>query len=227
MDTDGGKQRQNLNHNKTFLPPHSPFFPGTSSPLHSQLLPQEAQRMGMGGCGQSMTTPLPLLSPHTFPCSTLGLSHRMQSFRINLLEHELSMGHSSIREHPPAVVWCLPEAAVWISSLAWSSPWAARRYLLHCVLFTGYREIPAPPGYLHCLRRISAWFWLHLVHSLTSFHFKRSCNQGLKNVSYFVSGRSAVAGKCPLRNQRDGAAITACLPFISSSHAKTRHRRLL
>lgn len=102
-----------------------------------------------------------------------------------------------------------------------------RRYLLHCGLSTGYREIRAPPWYLHRLRRISAWDWLHLVSSLTSFHFKRNCNQGLKNVSYFVSGWSPVAGKCPLMNQQNGAGITVFNPFIRNSHAKSKHRRLV
>lgn len=55
---------------------------------------------------------LPLL-PHTVPCSRVGPSHGLQSFRINLLQVGLSMGCSSFRKYSAASVRGPPQAAVW------------------------------------------------------------------------------------------------------------------
>ena len=44
--------------------------------------------------------------------------------------HGLSMDGSSFGEYPPAPVWGPPQAVVWISAVAWPSPWAESDCLL-------------------------------------------------------------------------------------------------
>jgi len=68
-----------------------------------------------------------------FSCFSVSPLYRLQSCRINLVQHGLSMDHSSFREDQSTPVWGPPWAAESISALVWSS--------------TISREIPAPvPG---------------------------------------------------------------------------------
>lgn len=90
--------------------------------------------MGNGGCGQSTTAPLCLSFLHTpSPFSRVAPSHRLQPFRVNVLQCGLSMGRSSFRARPPAPVWSCPWAAVWIPAPAWSPPGAVEESLLGCL----------------------------------------------------------------------------------------------
>lgn len=89
---------------------------------------------------QSLTVPLCLsFLPTLFPCSIVHPPHGLQTFSLlqsgystrcsacqeNLLQHGLSSGHRSFRKHPATPAWGPAQAAVWLSALVWSSPWAA------------------------------------------------------------------------------------------------------
>ena len=110
----------------------------------------------MGACGQPITAPLCRSFLCTlFPCSSVSPSHGLQPFSLlqsgsftccsacqeNLLQHGLSTGHSSFRKHPPTRAWGPAQAAVWLSALVWSSPWAAGTTCLTVVLSIGCRGI--------------------------------------------------------------------------------------
>lgn len=72
-----------------------------------------------------------LWSVHSSPsCFSVGFPHGLQFFRTNLLQHGLSINHSSFIKYPHAPVWVPPWATAWVSALVWSFPWAAGEYLL-------------------------------------------------------------------------------------------------
>lgn len=143
IELNAEKQRQNLNYlpSTTTPLPRLSFAPSLLTPLP----PHPQQCRGMAGLWSVHNgSSLPLRPTHTCPCSSLGPSHGLQSFRENLLQHGLSAGHGSFRACPHTVAWGPPWAAAWIPVPAWSSPratgdtcstvvspGATGRYLLH------------------------------------------------------------------------------------------------
>ena len=112
---------RNKNKTKDTFPPPHPFFPVSTSPIHSQLLyflptPSSAGETGNGGLWSvHKTSSLPLL-PHNFSllqhihriqaftnCSSMGPFHGVQSFRNGLLQHRSPTVTGPARK--PAPVW--------------------------------------------------------------------------------------------------------------------------
>jgi len=63
----------------------------------------------------------------------MGPSYRLQSCRINLLQHGLSTG--SIPSGNISLLWSGVLHVLQCVYLLWCDPWAAGKYLLHCGLF--------------------------------------------------------------------------------------------
>lgn len=107
-----------------------------------------------------------LLPPPTFlllPESFQGL----QSFRKNLLQHGLSMGHNSFRKYPTALAWGPTWIAVWISALVWSSSHAAGKYLLWQLkyfLYLSFSDLDVPTAVSSSFPHFSAFLiFLHFL----------------------------------------------------------------
>lgn len=120
-------------------------------------------------CFTPFTTPLPLPTPSNagelgivrmqsvpesfsllflptrlFPCSSMGLLHRLKIFRINPIHWVLSMGHSSFRIYLLAPPLGPPWSAVWISAPVWILSMGCRRTTCSTIIFsTGCRGISA------------------------------------------------------------------------------------
>lgn len=112
--------------------PHTPRFHSTPSFPSPPCLPYPSSRGKDGEWGglQSIqnSSSQPLVPPYTIP----------------LQEHGRSVGHSSFRRYPEAQAWHPPQAAVWTSALAWSSPRAAGKYQLHHGLSNSCSGTSAP-----------------------------------------------------------------------------------
>lgn len=104
------------------------IFPSSTSVL----LPVAWRAWSMGEFGQSLAVPC----CHSFFLKLFlapaWVLHRLQFFKINLLQHGSSMGCGSFGAYPPAPEWDPPQAAVWISAPVWSPPQAAGESLLWC-----------------------------------------------------------------------------------------------
>lgn len=87
----------------------TPSFPAVLPLVHTC---SSTEGWALGGCGQYSTAPL-CHSFHLtlFPCSSISLLSRLQSFRINLLQCGPSTGHSSFRECYLFLSWSRPQAA--------------------------------------------------------------------------------------------------------------------
>lgn len=107
-------------------------------------------RLGIGGCGEFITVPLGFTFFLTlFPCSSIGPSCGLQSFRINLLQCGLSKGSS------PSV-----KSA---SSGLESSTCCSVDICSDVVFSVGCREIPAPPWSLPKLTQAAEEYLLQLL----------------------------------------------------------------
>lgn len=180
-------EKQILKH----LPLCHPFFPGSISLLHSQLLylTQATQReWGAGGGSQPITAPLCHSFLHTCPLLQCGSFHGLQYFRTSLLLCGFS---TEARAHARRT--CSSVGPAWAAfpsgnihllhhgvlhglhcgRLLWHSPpWAAEKHLLyhleHLVLFL----------HLWCLQSCISHFFPHCA-ALCSFlnTFSQRCHQ--------------------------------------------------
>lgn len=146
IELDSEKQREKINH----LPPtlwifqaHICFFVSSSSPSS----PQASEEDGAWGLQSLQGSSSLLLCPLcTFPCSSTGPLHALQSFRINLHQHRSITRPSSYQNrlqcrlfmcYRAFRIYLPPWAAVWISVLPWPSPWAAGKYQFHYDILQG------------------------------------------------------------------------------------------
>lgn len=132
----------------------SPILVFSQSQLYSSLptfvllclsRPKQYRGNGEWGLQPFHNTSSLLLFLTFFPCSSVGPLCGLQSFRINWLLCVFSMGCSSFRTYPSAVVLGPPWPAVipapmWssmgckeIDASPWSSSWAAGEYLPQCL----------------------------------------------------------------------------------------------
>lgn len=135
-------------------------------------------------------------SSHFSPALVWVLPMGLQSFRVNLLQPGLSMGHSFFREHPPAPVWGPLQAALWylLHSGAPPSPPSLTLMLKGLFHHTFFLTAHTPGSVLHFLKHVltevpPAWLMCSAVprggsvvpmfsmgHSLVSSHRGHPCS---------------------------------------------------